>query len=72
MNRNTVIKVSLGCPHLDSDTEPLQHLVTASSSHVEPHHPLLPTLTHQLHHGLRLPAGHGVVERGELGLVHSD
>ena len=69
MYRHTVIKVSLGCSHLDGHSESLEHLVTASPHHVEPDHLLLLASADQLHHRLRLPAGHGVIQRRELGLV---
>ena len=67
--RHTVIKVSLGCSHLDRHSEALQHLVAAPSHHVEADHFLLRPGADQLHHRLRLPGGHGVIQRGELRLV---
>ena len=69
MYRYTVIKVRLGGSHLDGHSEPLEHLVAAPAHHVETHHLLLQPGADQLHHRLRLPGGHGVIERRELGLV---
>ena len=69
MDGHAVIKVRLGGPHLDGHPEALQHLVAAAAHHVEPHHLLILPGTDQLHHGLGLPAGHRVVQRGELRLV---
>lgn len=69
MYRHTVIKVSLSCSHLDRHSEALQHLVAASSHHVEADHLLLLPSADQLHHRLGFPGGHGVVERRELRLV---
>ena len=71
MDRHTVVKVRLSGSHLDGHPEPLEHLVTAAADHVEAHHLLLWALAHQLHHRLRLPGGHRVIQWSELGLVHS-
>ena len=71
MDRHTVVKVCLGGAHLDGHPEPLEHLVTAAADHVKADHPLLWALADQLHHCLRLPGGHRVIQRSELGLVHS-
>ena len=67
--RYTVIKVRLGGSHLHSHSEALQHLVAAPAHHVETHHLLLLPSADQLHHRLRLPGGHGVIQRRELRLV---
>ena len=72
MYRHAVIKVSLSGPHLDGHPEALQHLVAAAAHHVEPHHLLLRPGTDKLHHCLRFPPRHGVVQRGELGLVDTE
>ena len=72
MNGHTVVKVSLGGPHLDGHPEALEHLVTAPAHHVEPHHLLLLAGTDKLHQCLGFPLGHGVVQRRELGLVDAE
>ena len=69
MDRHAVVKVRLGGAHLDGHPEALEHLVAAPSHHVETHHLLLLPSADQLHHRLRLPGGHGVIQRRELGLV---
>ena len=71
MDRHAVVKVRLGGAHLDGHPEALEHLVTAAADHVKADHPLLRALADQLHHRLRLPGGHRVIQRSELGLVHN-
>ena len=67
-----VVKVLLGGAHPDGHPESLQHLVAPPANHVETDHFLALALADELHVRLLLPRRHGMVERGEGGLVHLD
>lgn len=76
VNRHAAIKILLGCAHLDSNAEALQHLADAQSQNVQANHFFFRADADNLHLRrvllLLIDREHVVEHVGEACLVHFD
>lgn len=68
-NRNRIIKISLGCTHLQRHSKALQHFIRAKTHGVDTHDFFFIAYSDQFHFGWLTKAGESTIHRGKCARI---